>query len=120
MIRKRNFSLEPHCNLSSWSSFEDIYQYLVARKADFVKTFAESAYDKNFDEPMNVLMLECDSRSTKNMAEAIKYVEKINNLFADNDKQVVIDIRYRPMPFKYKNRVHLEHTWFKKEVTFNN
>ena len=34
MIRRRTFNLRPKSNVSSWSSFEELYQYLIAHKAD--------------------------------------------------------------------------------------
>ena len=115
MIRKRTFNLRQKSNVSSWSSFEELYQYLIAHKAEFVKTFAESAYDHNFDEPMNALVLVVDSKKMKASDEVFSYAEKINAIFAEHDKQVVIDTRLENMPLKYRNRVHLEHTWFIKE-----
>lgn len=115
MIRKRTFNLRPKSNVSSWSSFEELYQHLIAHKADYVKTFAESAYDQNFDEPMNTLVLVVDSKKMKNSDEVFSYAEKINDIFAEHDKQIVIDTRWENMPIKYKNRVQLEHTWFIKE-----
>jgi hypothetical protein len=120
MIRKRTFNLVQKTNISSWASFEDAYKYIVEHKTDFEKTFEESAYDKNFEEPMNVLTLTCDSKNIKNMNVVNLYAEKINEIFADKNDKIVITTQISCMPFKYKNRVYIEHTWFKKEFTFHN
>lgn len=115
MIRKRNFKLTSKTNLTSWPSFKEAIDYIIRNKKEFEKTFDIAAYDYNFYEPMNVIVLECD-HNNPDVANIMPYAEKINSIFADTDNEIVIDVRVSVFPPNRKKRVYIEHTWFFKEA----
>lgn len=115
MIRKRNFKLTSKTNLTSWPSFKEAIAFLTKNKKEIEKTFNIAAYDYNFYEPMNVIVLECD-HNNPDVANIMSYAEKINSIFADTDNEIVIDVRVSVLPTNRKNRVYIEHTWFLKEA----
>ena len=115
MIRSRSFHLVSRTNMSSWFSFDEAIEHIAQRKAEIEKTFEVAAFDHNFNEPMNAIILSCDSKNP--VAESItSYAEKLNKLFENNNNKVVIDVQIVDMPSKLKNRVSIEHTWHIKEV----
>ena len=115
MIRKRDFKLTSKTNLTSWITFNDAINYIIHNKKEIEKTFNIAAYDYNFNEPMNVIVLECD-HTNPDVANIMSYAEKINSIFANTNNEIVIDVRVSKMPVKYKNRVIVEHTYFIKEA----
>lgn len=115
MIRSRSFHLVSRTNISSWSSFDEAIEHIVQQKAEIEKTFANAAFDHNFNEPMNALILECDSKNPV-AANINTYAEKVNKIFENSDDKIVIDVRLFPFPAKMKKRVCIEHTYFIKEA----
>ena len=113
MIRSRKFELKSFCNQSSWDSFSALFEHYASHKEVIEKTFAEAAFDLNFNEPMNVILLECDSRNPE--ASSLKnWVNKFNELFHSNEDKIVIDFATRELPLKYRKKVFFTHTWFVK------
>ena len=115
MIRSRSFHLVSRTNVSSWSSFDEAIEHIVQRKAEIEKTFEVAAFDHNFNEPMNAIILECDAKNPI-AADINVYAEKVNKIFENNDDKIVIGVRLFPFPAKMKNRVCIEHTYFIKEA----
>ena len=115
MIRSRSFRLVSRTNMSSWSSFDEAIGHIVQQKAEIEKTFANAAFDHNFNEPMNALILECDSKNPI-AADINVYAEKVNKIFENNDDKIVISVRLSDFPAKLKKRVCIEHTYFIKEA----
>ena len=109
MIRNRTFELVAKTNASSWKTFEEALAYFSNNKRKVEETFSIAAYDYNFDEPMNVIVLVCSEKSSE--AKNIQsYVDKFDNLFG-NSHEIVIDFRFD----NYSDRVHVEHTYFVKK-----
>jgi hypothetical protein len=114
MIRARHFQLKSKSNVTSWTSFKAAIEFLTKNKKEIESTFDVSAYDLMFNEPMNVIVLECDAKHSE--AENIMhYAEEIEKIFADKSDKVVIDVRITNNSKPVKNRVYIEHTWFFKE-----
>ena len=115
MIRKRTFNLVSRTNASSWLSFDEAISNIESRKTEIEQTMQVAAFDHMFNEPMNVIVLECDEKHP--CAKDIhSYAEKVNSIFADNDNKITIDVRLSNRPTRYKNRVYVEHTWFIREA----
>ena len=115
MIRKRSFQLVAKNNISAWNSFEAAFENMVKNKAEIEKTFGESAWDYNFNEPMNIIVLECDADS-KFAKEIDAWAEKFDAIFSGNTDKIIIDTRLTHRPARFNNRVVIEHTWFKREA----
>lgn len=113
MIKSRNFELKPLCDQSSWDSFSQMYQYYAEHKDLIEKSFSEAAFDQNFQEPMNHIMLECDSRNPES-SRINEWAHKFNELFHSNEDKIVIDTQVRDIPARYRKRVFFSHTWFIK------
>jgi hypothetical protein len=115
MIRKRDFKLSSKTNLTSWPSFKEAIAFLTKKQKEIEHTFDVSEYDYTFNEPMNVIVLECD-HNNPDVPNIMEYAKLVNNIFADKSDKIVIDVRVSILPTKRKNRVYIEHTWFFKET----
>ena len=114
MIRHRTFKFKQLHDSSSWNTFADMYKYIVQAKKKFEETFTQAVFDKNFNEPMNVLTLECDRRHPE-ASHIQTYANKLNQLFADNQDKVVITTDVHEIPARYRSRVYFNHDWTIKE-----
>lgn len=115
MIRKHNFKLTSKSNLTSWPSFKEAIAFLTKNKKEIESTFDVSGYDHTFNEPMNVIVLECD-HNNPDVANIIAYAKLVDNIFADKSDKIVIDVRVSVLLTNRKNRVYIEHTWFLKKA----
>lgn len=113
MLKSRSFELKQRCNQSSWESFSQMFQYYSSNKEKIETTFSEAAFDLNFNEPMNYIHLECDSRNPE-ASQLEAWAKKFNELFEQNSEKFVVNFSIRQCPAKYKNRVFFTHTWFVK------
>jgi hypothetical protein len=115
MIRKRSFQLVAKNNISAWDSFEAAFENMVKNKAEIEKTFTKNVWDHNFNEPMNVIVIEC-SATSKFAKEIDVWAETFDAVFGENPDKIVIDTRLNHRPTRFNDRIYIEHTWFKKEA----
>ena len=114
MFRIRKFELKHYCDSSSWKNFADMFNYILEKKNEIEKTFSIAAFDLNFQEPMNIISIECDFRSPE-AHMIVEYAKKINNLFKDNSDKIVIDFKVKDIPASLRNNIFFTHEWAIKE-----
>ena len=115
MIRNRKFKFKNLHDSGSWQTFADIYKYVTESKKKIEETFSQAVFDKNFNEPMNVLTLECDRRHPE-ASKIQTYANKLNEFFADNSDKIIIETRICEIPARYRSRVYFNHDWTVKET----